>query len=95
MAMMEGDLVLPTKPAGLGWWRITSSRVGPAAASPKLQRVRLKPASLFDKATPTEPSVWIAPRSLARHYFDVSGPYLAPHAILTISVGNRRHNVRC
>ena len=39
-AMTEGDLVLPTKLAGLGWWPIIFSKVGLAAASQKLQRVR-------------------------------------------------------
>jgi len=77
MAMTEGDLGLPTKLAGLGWWRTISFKVGPAAASQKLQRVRPISISLFDTLTPTELTVWIAPRSLARHYFDVSDPYLA------------------
>ena len=39
-AMTEGDLVLPTKLAGLGWWPIIFSKAGLAAASQKLQRVR-------------------------------------------------------
>jgi len=47
-AMTEGDLVLPTKPAGQGWWRTIFFKVGQAAASPKLQRVRLISAPLFD-----------------------------------------------
>ena len=52
--MTEGGSVLRTKPAGPGWWHITSSKVGPVAASPKLQRVCLKSTSLFDKVTPAE-----------------------------------------
>ena len=74
--MTEGGLVLPTKPAGLGWWPTTFSKVGLPVASPKLQRVGPISAPLFGKVAPTETSVWIAPRSLARHYFDVSDPYL-------------------
>ena len=50
-AMTEGVLVLPTKLAGLVWWRITFFKVGLAAASPKLQRVRQKSPYMV---TPTE-----------------------------------------
>lgn len=93
--MTEGDSVLPIKPVGQGWWRTIFFKVGQAAASPKLQRVRLISAPFSDEVTRTEPSVWIAPRSLARHYFDVSETHSAPRAILTISLGDCRHNVRC
>ena len=85
--MTEGDLGLRTKLVGLDWWRTIFFKVGPAAASPKLQRVRLISALLSDKMTPTEISALTAPRSFARHYFQVSNPYFAPRVVLTISLG--------
>lgn len=54
--MTEGDLVPPTKPAGLGWWRTIFSRVGPPVACPKLQRVRFISTSPFDEAIAIESS---------------------------------------
>jgi hypothetical protein len=94
-ATTEGDSVLPIRLAGPGWWRTTFFKVELAVASPKPQRVRLISAQLFDKVAPTESSVWIAPRSLARHYFDVSDPYFSPRVLLTIPLGKCRHDVRC
>lgn len=47
--MMEGDLGLPTKLAGLGWSRTIFFKAGLAAASQKPRKVRLTPALSFDK----------------------------------------------